>query len=736
MFRRPLRLMLALASISSMLLSSGARAQTATQNDLRPDIRSLGLHAFDTHTSEGVGAADASTLQTDPIAAPRQFTDLLIRWHADVPEGAMLGLQVRVSDDNATWSRWGVVTESDDPPGPDEPADTHWSDPIFAGTARFYQLKMTLLPNRRGDEPSFRGVQIHTVDTRIPDEGPPELTGGGNDVSATGAVGQPGYVSRTSWGSPDGEGSRVAIARRPVTHLIIHHTADSTSLTDSDKGSYANRVRAYWTFHAISRGWGDIGYNWLIDPNGVIYAGRAGSTYDTSAGGAVGFHDTANYGSMGVSVIGTYTGGTPSAAAQNSLVNLLAWKASQRGINALGKAYYLGCAGSKYCYPFNSGSVVPTIAGHRQVTPGHTTCPGDAFMGIMQTIRQRVYQIVNGGSQSPTDNGDTTIDEQETGFSKTGTFKSRACGDGGHTFWTYATNNANESTNNGTWVANLPRDGKYRVSVSIPQSCGISPGREYATTNARYEVGHANGTASNIRVDQTTSTTWVDIGTYDFKAGRNGSVRLSDMTDDTFANNPDTDKVVFFDAVRWDYVGPSSTSVPVVAARLIAAEPLSKVVPTGGVLAVRYTIRNVGTTTLNTQTPPATIFGSSTPGWVYNQWDCFMGNGQGGFDKQQGMLRATLGYADGSAKAQSSCVDPNLDNPWRWGVQTPLQPGETRSVIGYVRFHTRGIYTFEANLVNEWVEYYGTDGNESPVTIGPITVRDLPRRVFLPGAAR
>lgn len=731
MFRRPLRLMLALASISSMLLLGSARAQTAPQNDLRPDIRSLGLQAFDPASAEGVGAADASTLQTDAIAASKQFTDILIRWQATVPEGASVNLQVRVSDDNVTWSRWGVVSESDDPPGANDPADAHWSDPIVAGTGRYYQIKATLRPNYKGDEPTFSGVQIHTVDARMPGKGPLELTGGGDDVSAAG-VSMPGYVSRTAWGSPDGEGSRVAIARRPVTHLVVHHTADTASLTSSDNGDYANRVRAYWTFHAISRGWGDIGYNWLIDPNGRIYAGRAGSTYDTDAGGAVGFHDTANYGAMGVSIIGTYTTSPPSAAAQNSLVNLLAWKASQRGMNVFGEGFYYGCSISRYCSGVKGNSTVPFIAGHRQVTPGRTVCPGDAFMGIMQTIRQRVYQIVSGGSPPPGDDGDTTIEEQETGFSKTGTFKDRACGSGGHTFWTYATNDPAESTNNGTWVANLPRDGKYRVSVSIPQGCGIDPGREYATTNARYEVGHANGTATNIRVDQTTAASWVDLGTYDFKAGRNGSVRLSDMTDDNFANNPNTDKVVFYDAVKWEYVGPLATSVPVVAARLVAAEPLSKVVPTGELLAVRFTIKNVGTTALNTQNPPATVTGSTTPGWVYNQWDCFMGNGQGGFDKQRGMLRATLDYREGSARVQSSCVDPNLDNPWRWGVQTPLQPGETRSVIGYVRFHTRGTYTFEANLVNEWIEYYGTDGNETPIRVGPITVRDLSNRVLLP----
>jgi hypothetical protein len=138
----------------------------------------------------------------------------------------------------------------------------------------------------------------------------------------------------------------------------VHNTAERSTLYPGEP-NWAARVRAIWSFHTFTRGWGDIGYNYLIDPNGVIYEGRAGGN------NAVAFHDTANYGSMGVSMIGDYTKVAPAAVTLDALVSILAWKAAQQNIDPLGSAYYYGCARSKFCYPFNNDAILPTIVGHR-----------------------------------------------------------------------------------------------------------------------------------------------------------------------------------------------------------------------------------------------------------------------------------------------------------------------------------------------------------------------------------
>jgi len=57
------------------------------------------------------------------------------------------------------------------------------------------------------------------------------------------------------------------------TKIVIHHTAGS-QVYDSEEASRKGVVDIY-KFHAYNRGRGDIGYNFLIDPFGNIYEGRA-----------------------------------------------------------------------------------------------------------------------------------------------------------------------------------------------------------------------------------------------------------------------------------------------------------------------------------------------------------------------------------------------------------------------------------------------------------------------------
>ena len=204
-------------------------------------------------------------------------------------------------------------------------------------------------------------------------------------------AGQPAVISRGGWGANP---AYLNWAPRfyPAKKVIVHHTADGT-ITDGTQESYARLVRSIYYYHAVTRDWGDIAYNFLIDPLGNIYEGRYSDSdantpigEDVYGNGIVGGH-TYNYNTatVGIAVLGTYVSQDISAAARASVEELLAYVVMRHGIDPMGSGPYYS--------PFNTNSTIQTwnIAGHRDY--GSTDCPGQAFYDTLPTIRQDVFSL-------------------------------------------------------------------------------------------------------------------------------------------------------------------------------------------------------------------------------------------------------------------------------------------------------------------------------------------------------
>jgi putative cell wall-binding protein len=172
----------------------------------------------------------------------------------------------------------------------------------------------------------------------------------------------------------------------PIQKLVVHHTAGANH--DSNP---AATVRAIYYYHAVTQGWGDIGYHYLIDDAGRVYEGRYSRDYptgtmptadDAQGRGVVAGHARGyNAGSLGFSVLGTYTSIAPTDAAQQSLVRMLAWASVKHGLDPRG--------GGNYVNPINGATLsTSNIAGHRDYNS--TACPGGVFYALMPSIRNRV----------------------------------------------------------------------------------------------------------------------------------------------------------------------------------------------------------------------------------------------------------------------------------------------------------------------------------------------------------
>ncbi len=176
---------------------------------------------------------------------------------------------------------------------------------------------------------------------------------------------KPPYLNRQGWCPAGNCPPHPNPVYTTVTHLIVHHSASSNTASD-----WAAVVRAIWDYHVNTNGWADIGYNWLIDPNGVLYEGRGDNVIGAHFCGA-------NSATMGVCVIGDFTQQTPTTAALTRLSHLLAWKLCAIGAQPLDSAWHAP-----------SAKVLPRISGHRDGC--NTACPGNAFYPLMPNVRTSV----------------------------------------------------------------------------------------------------------------------------------------------------------------------------------------------------------------------------------------------------------------------------------------------------------------------------------------------------------
>ncbi len=182
------------------------------------------------------------------------------------------------------------------------------------------------------------------------------------------------------------------LAAEDVRFLLVHHTAASTQHRASD---VPGLLAAMYRFHTGEKAWPDIAYNFLVDREGGVWEGRAGSLAGPVAadasGGSQGFAQL-------VCFIGDFTGELPTAAALAAGTRTLAWLAQRYGVSTAAGATVSFTSRGSNRWPAGSGVTTATIAGHRDMST--TACPGNAFYPYVHNGLQRDVQALRGGSLS------------------------------------------------------------------------------------------------------------------------------------------------------------------------------------------------------------------------------------------------------------------------------------------------------------------------------------------------
>lgn len=154
-----------------------------------------------------------------------------------------------------------------------------------------------------------------------------------------------------------------------IEKIVLHHTAEATSERDP-----MEIMRSIYYFHTITRGWGDIGYNFVIDKDGNIYEGRSGPP--NTVGAHVAYH---NIGSIGIALMGNFQIEKPTQRQMEVLEVLLAKLTYDYDIDPLGRSFFL---------EHNSQNI--TV--HREVARHDhpTACAGKNLNELLPELREKV----------------------------------------------------------------------------------------------------------------------------------------------------------------------------------------------------------------------------------------------------------------------------------------------------------------------------------------------------------
>ncbi|SEG59273.1 Chitinase A, N-terminal domain [Thermomonospora echinospora] len=347
-----------------------------------PEARPGQVHTLALRTVSGAQAAGAARpVMEVPAERTRPFSLLGLSWD-DVRTD--LGGEVRVRVRSAVtgrWSPWRSVEagEGDAPDaGPrSERPSRGATEPMWVGPSNGVQVHVT---GEGGALP--KGLRVDLVD---PGDDPGAGAAGQVPVASTGTAPRPTIVSRAGWGADE------ALVRNPPAYapsakvVFTHHTAENKDYTCAQSPAV---IRSIMLFHVQTRGWDDIGYNFLVDKCGTIFEGRGGGV-DRPVVGAhtYGF----NTGSSGVAVLGTYTKTEPANAAVSAVAKVAAWKLGLHGGDPTGKGR-LTTPIDNGKYPADTTVTFNTISGH--LDGFATECPGERLYAKLGTIRTQAKQWV------------------------------------------------------------------------------------------------------------------------------------------------------------------------------------------------------------------------------------------------------------------------------------------------------------------------------------------------------
>ena len=219
-----------------------------------------------------LAAGEHEGLFVSPVVVVPQFNVLMIAFTQKCPDGTSIQTFVRVWTEQGP-QQWRAIDREE--------------DILLPSTANQVQYCVKMNSHNCQQSPSFSELSL-TAEETTADEFFEETTGDVLPVSA------PKIVERREWGSRK---TKAKPSNAKINAVVVHHTGGASY--KNYKG--ASDVQGVQRYHMDGRGWSDIGYHFLIGPDGTIYRGREENV--------TGAHCPPNKGRLGICVIGNYETG-------------------------------------------------------------------------------------------------------------------------------------------------------------------------------------------------------------------------------------------------------------------------------------------------------------------------------------------------------------------------------------------------------------------------------------------
>jgi len=331
-----------------------------------PSVDSKNFSTLQAQNSEYI------SYESQPIEVEQVANAAIIQWDQQGEEGATV--EVRTFN-GSSWTPW--VEPENDNHGKDDIQTTKASTLVLAQTIKKLQFRYTLQGSPAQPSATIN-VESSTVQTIDSSRGPDPTSTSVFDKlgrlfspTATARAEGPRIVTRAEWGSPEPDSSSWTPEYERLAQAVVHHTVTTES------PNAAATIRAIWHYHAVTLGWGDIGYNYIVDSAGNIFQGRyfdkkyaREHNVDVVAGHVYGH----NRGTTGIAALGDFNDHDVTAVQKDSISNIIGFKLSPYDIP-----------------PNGSGGFGAAVAGHRDLYP--TACPGDTLYSQLPYIRDRATQF-------------------------------------------------------------------------------------------------------------------------------------------------------------------------------------------------------------------------------------------------------------------------------------------------------------------------------------------------------